>query len=295
MAGGLDRLRLTAAVLAAAAGGALALTPILQGGASASTAEDLRPGPRQASDDRGQVYVDGCLVDQATRTTRRCVYAKRRSSTTVVLFGDSEAMQFFPPLLRIARARGWRLVTRLRAGCVPADIKFSFRCDDWRERTLRLIRHRDRPDLVVVTGGVAYRAIRHGSRLSSAASAPWLRRGWVRTLKRLRRSGARVALIKDTPRSPHKIPSCVLDHPRQLQRCNFARRQPTNRVFDRRAARRVAGVKLIDPTPVVCPGGICRAVADDVLVYRDSVHFTATFAATLTPFLKAELPVPAGA
>jgi len=294
MAGGrhLPRLR---AVLGAAAGAAIALASVLHGGASASTGAELRPSPQEATDDRGQVYVDGCLVDQATRTTKRCLYAKRGSSTTVVLFGDSEAMQFFPPLLRIARARGWRLVTRLRAGCVPAEIRFSFRCDDWRERTLRLIRQRDRPDLVVVTGGVAYRAIRHSRRLSSAASAPWLKRGWVRTLKRLRRSGARVALIKDTPRAPRDIPSCVLEHPRRPQRCSFARRQPTNRVFDRRAARRVHGVKLVDPTPVVCPGGRCHAVAGDVLVYRDSVHFTATFAATLTPWLERELPDPAGA
>jgi hypothetical protein len=256
-------------------------------------AADLRPTPRDATGDRGQVYRDGCLVEQTSRATKRCVYAKRRSRTTVVLFGDSEAMQFFPPLLRVARARGWRLVTRLRAGCVPADIKFAFRCDDWRRRTLRLIEERDRPNLVVVTGGVVYRAIRAGRRLSRKASAPWLRLGWVRTLKRLRRAGARVALVKDTPRSPHDIPDCVLRHLRRPQRCAFARRQPTNSVFDRRAARRVRGVKLVDPTPVVCPGGTCPAVAGDVLVYRDSVHFTATFTATLTDWLRDELPPPA--
>jgi hypothetical protein len=259
----------------------------------ASAAAELRPAPREATHDRGRVYHDGCLVEQTTRATKRCVYGKRRSRVTVVLFGDSEAMQFFAPLLRISDERGWRLVTRLRAGCVPAAIKFSFRCDDWRKRTLRLIRRRDRPDLVVVTGGVVYRAIRDGRRLSSEASAPWLRRGWVRTLRRLRASGARVALINDTPRAPRDIPTCVLEHPQRPRKCDFARRQPTNRVFQRRAARRVRGVRLLDPTPVVCPGGNCPAVVGDVLVYRDSVHFTATFAATLTPWLKTELPAPA--
>ena len=288
MAGGLHRPRPgTAALLAT-----LALAFFGQAEADAVTVADLRPSPEQATDDRGRVFLDGCLVDQHSRATRRCVYGERRSTTTVLLFGDSEAMQFFPPLLRIARSRGWRLVTRLRAGCVPADIDFSFRRDSGRRRTLGLIEHHDRPDLIVTTGGVVYRAIRNGRRLSTRASAPWMRKGWVRTLKRLRSSGARVALIKDTPRSPRRIPECILEHPRRFDRCGFARRQPTNRQFDRRAARLVHGVTLLDPTPRVCPGSACPAVAGDVLVYRDAVHFTATFAATLTPWLRKELPDP---
>ena len=262
------------------------------GGVPAVTAVELRPAPKEASDDRGRVFRDGCLVDQQSRATRRCTYANRRSETRVLLFGDSEAMQFFPPLLRISRSRGWRLMTRLRAGCTPAAIRFSHRCDDWRRRSLRLIERSDHPDLVVVTGGVAYEAVRNRRRLSSKASGRWLRRGYVRTLRRLRRTGAHVAVIRDTPRPPHKIPGCVLRHPERPDRCDFSRRQPTNRAFDKRAARSVRGARLLDPTPVVCPGGTCTAVADDVLVYRDHVHFTATFAATLTPWLREHLPRP---
>jgi hypothetical protein len=35
-----------------------------------------------------------------------------------------------------------------------------------------------------------------------------------------------------------------------------------------------------DPTPAVCPGTICRAVADGVITYRDDNHLTAAFAAS---------------
>ncbi|HEU0025087.1 MAG TPA: SGNH hydrolase domain-containing protein [Thermoleophilaceae bacterium] len=274
----------------------LAIIPLALGAAAGCTetaaASGLRPAPEAAGGDRGRVFRDGCLVDQRSRATRRCVYGSH-SRVTVVLFGDSEAMQFFPPLLRVVRASGWRLVTRLRAGCTPAAIKFSHRCDHWRDRTLRLIARRDRPNLVVVTGGVAYRAIRDGRRLSSRRSAPWLRRGYARTLRRLRRSGARVAVIKDTPRSPRHIPDCVVQHLDEPGRCSFSRRQPTNRIFDLRAARLVRGATLLDPTPVVCPGRSCPAVKGDVLVYRDAVHFTATFAAELTGWLRSRLPRPA--
>jgi len=257
------------------------------------TAADLRPAPEAADRDRGKVFHDGCLVKQESRATKRCVYGKRRSGTRVVLFGDSEAMQFFPPMLRLARARGWKLLTRLRAGCTPADVHFGHRCNKWRDVTVRRIVNRDRPALVLVTAGVAYTVVRKGRRLSSRASARWLRRGYVRTLRRLRRSGAPLAVIKDTPRSPREIPACVLEHAEDPARCDFPVRQPTNRSFDRRAARRVAGTKLIDPTPEVCPAGACRAVSGDVLVYRDDVHFTATFMATLTDWLGDQLPSPA--
>jgi hypothetical protein len=257
------------------------------------TAADLRPSPQRADGDRGTVYSDGCLVNQESTATKRCVYAKRRAGTRILLFGDSEAMQFFPPLLRLARQRGWKLMTRLRAGCTPAAVNFGPRCNKWRERTVRLITRRDRPGLVVVTFGVAYTAVRNGRRLSSRASAPWLRRGYARTLRRLRRSGARVAVIKDTPRSPREIPDCVMANSGDPARCDFSANQPTNRAFDRKAARRVRGAKLIDPTPEVCPGGTCQVVAGDVLVYRDDVHFTATFMRTLAPWLGERLPRPA--
>ena len=59
---------------------------------------------------------------------------------------------------------------------------------------------------------------------------------------------------------------------------------------DNRAASSVAGVKLIDLTPLVCPDGVCRAVIGDALVFRDYDHLTPTFAATLAPMIERRLP-----
>ncbi|MGI8945856.1 MAG: SGNH hydrolase domain-containing protein [Thermoleophilaceae bacterium] len=276
--------------LAGCASATDAAAPTRPDASAALIAADLDPTPKKATKDRGRVFYKGCLK---RREPHRCVFLKGRGRPTVVLFGDSEAMQFWPPLLRIARDRGWRLVTRLRAGCGPTDIHFAFKCDRWREKTMRLIASRDRPQLVVVTGGVAYKVIRRGRRLSSRASAKYLRRGYTRTLRRLRRTtGARIAVVKDTPRSQRNIPTCVRRHPRKFSRCDFSPRQKTNRDFDRRAARRVKGAKLIDPTPIVCPNR-CPAVFGDTLAYRDDVHFTATFAKTLEPWLRERLPAPA--
>lgn len=256
------------------------------------SAKSLEPKPDDAFDDRGKLAADGCMVEQQEDRYPKCVYGKKKSKTTVVLFGDSQAMQWFPPLLRVARQRGWKLIGRTRAGCPPAAIRFASRCDRWRKETLRRIERHDKPDIVVTGTGVVYGAVRKGRRLSPKASAPHMRRGLARTLRRLRRTGARVAVMKTLTWSPDRIVSCIKRSKRKLRRCAFKRKQPTNAVFEARAAKSVRGAKLIDARNRVCLKKICPAVIDDMIVYRNPQHLSATFARTLAGWLGARLPKP---
>jgi hypothetical protein len=255
------------------------------------SAGSLSPKPGDARGDRGQLAADGCMVEQRTVRFPKCVYGNPRSRKTVVLFGDSQAMQWFPALLRLARQHGWRLIGRTRAGCPPAAVKFSYRCDKWRAGTLRRIEG-DRPDLVVTGTGVAYGAIAGGRRLSGAANARAMRDGYARTLRRLRRTGAKVAVMKTLTWAPNRIVTCVRGNMRRLRRCAFEREQPSNRAFEARAAKRVGGARLIDARGRICLPKICPAVIDDTIVYRDPQHLSATYARTLAPWLDRRLPRP---
>ena len=255
-------------------------------------AKRLRPAPRQARDDRGRLAEDGCLVAQEEGDSPPCVYGSRRSPTTVVLFGNSHAMHWFPALERLAERRNWRLVALTRAGCAIADVHFAARCDLWRRHTLSRIERRERPKLVVAATSISMSmgVVVDGERLTRAASGPYLRlAGFERTLRRLRATGARVVVMKDLPRSPDDIPDCVSRHPRHLDRCAFQVDGRSEREFDDQGARRAGGVDVIDARPVVCPGGLCRAVMGDALVFRDDNHFTATYARTLSGWLDGEL------
>jgi hypothetical protein len=288
------RRRIALACAVAAVAGTAAVGAPVEAGASTlqRSAESVAPDPGDARGDRGQLAADGCMVDQQTIRYPRCVYGNPRSKRVVVLFGDSQAMQWFPPLLRLAREHGWRLIGRTRAGCPPATIRFSHRCDRWRAESLRRIERHDRPDLVVTGTGVAYRAIAGGRRLTGAANARAMRDGTARTLRRLRRGGAAVRVMKTLTWAPNRVVSCVEGALRALRSCAFARAQPTNRAFEARAARRVAGARLIDARDRVCLPRICPAVIDDLLVYRDQRHLSATFARTLAPWLDTRLPRP---
>lgn len=55
------------------------------------------------------------------------------------------------------------------------------------------------------------------------------------------------------------------------------------------AAAGLGGVALIDLNDAICPTDPCAAVIGDALVYRDSGHLTATYAATLAPRLATAL------
>jgi hypothetical protein len=268
------------AVLAAAAP-AGAATPAVQ-----VTAERIEPDPRVARGDRGR--PDGCPSRKQLRSKLRCVYGDRDADTTVVVFGDSKVMQYFPVLDPIAQRRGWRLVGLTRAGCPPMTVRYAFRCDRWRKRALRRLERID-PELVVTGSGIAYQVIAKGRRLGRPASRPILRRAYVRTLRRISGGGAKVAVAINPPRAPSDPPSCVQANRDRLDRCAFERGSEPYRSYVVRAARE-ARVQRLDISQAVCPGGTCPAVIDSVLVQRDRVHLTATFVRTLEPWFDGQLP-----
>ncbi|MEX1141671.1 MAG: acyltransferase family protein [Thermoleophilaceae bacterium] len=280
-------------VRTASAGQAIGAAAALEGEALQSSAQALQPQPREAKDDRGQLYEDGCLVEQTETESPECVYGRRSSDKRVVLFGNSHAFHYAPAMMRLARKRSWRLTALLRAGCPIGDVRFAHRCDVWREHALARIEEREEPDLIVVatTTELATGVVEDGERLDLEDSRDALHEGLVRTLDRLRETGARVVLMADLPRSSEDVPDCVSRELDALERCAFPDERDRETRFDARAADRLDGVEKIDPTPLLCPRRLCPAVMGNTLVYRDTNHFTATFARTLAPWLDRRLPV----
>ena len=267
------------------------------------SAKAIQPSPRKAEtkENRPQMYADGCHLTFTETEAPACVYGNRSSEVTVVLFGDSHAMQWFPALNRIAKERDWRLLGLTKAACPPAEVHIyngtlrrSYReCDEWRERTIERIVQKENPNLVVTSSLPTYRPREDGKRLPKAAGRDALVEGYASTLKTLRSTGAPVAVIEDVPHPNKNVPQCVsrsLDH---LQECATPRSKalgypPVNA----RAAEEVGGVRLIDPTSEVCLEETCPAVIGDALVYRNGAHLTATYVRSLTPWLAKQLPDP---
>jgi hypothetical protein len=181
----------------------------------------------------------------------------------------------------------------MKAGCVVAQVAYERPCNVWRYKAMRRIVRRERPDLVVVstsTGG-RYEVRDDGERLSRQASQRHLIEGFAFTLRRLKRNGAAVAVIRDQQLAPFNPPDCVSEHHDDLSHCVFYSRRSRARAFDAFGAAR-ARARLIDPRRVLCPRQRCPSVMGHTLVYRDTYHLSATFARTLAPWLLRELPSP---
>ncbi|WP_253863648.1 acyltransferase family protein [Prauserella halophila] len=268
------------------------------GDAVQPSVDAVRPEPRLARQDWPRNYDDGCHADRPETTSPDCVYGDPGSERTVVLFGDSHAMQYFPALERLAKERGWRLVALTKSGCPPPQVslhndalrRYYSECDTWRADTLTRIKEKENPDLVLTGGRDTYTVIDGERQLDPAASAEALRDGYADTLTELRDTGARVVTIKDNPHPDKDVPSCVSRAPDRLGDCATAQDVAFAypHVADH-AARRVDGARLLDPTPAFCRDDTCPAVIGDVVVYGVTTHLTATYARTLAPWLDEQL------
>lgn len=268
------------------------------GDAVQRSVDAVRPEPRLAPQDWPRNYDDGCHADRPETTSPACAYGDPESDRTVVLFGDSHAMQYFPALERIAKDRGWRLVSLTKSGCPPPQVglyndalrRYYSECDAWRSDMLTRITEKEKPDLVLTGGRDTYTAMDGERRLDPTASARKLRDGYADTLSELRGSGAQVVTIKDNPHPDKDVPSCVSRAPNRLDDCAV----PQDVAFDYphvadHAAKRVDGAQLLDSTPAFCRDGTCPAVIGDVVVYGVTTHLTATYARTLAPWLDEQL------
>ena len=154
---------------------------------------EVRIDPRRAREG-AQSYGDGCQVPLLAVESPECRYGPARNDTTVVLFGDSHAAQWFPALDSVASMRGWSLVNLTKTGCpsvlvgVP-NVKLGRRyteCERWREYAVRRITAL-KPQLVVVTSDRSYQ-VYVGDSLRHTDSSAVARREWhdgiVRTLSR---------------------------------------------------------------------------------------------------------------
>jgi peptidoglycan/LPS O-acetylase OafA/YrhL len=282
-----------------AAPGSAALPPTAGG----PVLRGMVPSLGAARNDVAIIYDNGCHLDQRSIDPKTCVFGDTSSPTTVVLFGDSHAAQWFPTFDRLANVERWRLVTLTKSACSPAvvtvwNVTFNrayTECDAWREKVFELISS-TRPALVVMAMSRAYTLVDGSSTVTSGKRPDLWDAGIAASLRRLSGSADRVALIGDTPRSKFDPPVCLSKHLDDVLACTT----PSRRSFDvkRTAADQelaaAAGVTFVDPTAWVCPTEPCPVVIGNYLVFRDSHHMTTPFATALARRMLAALPPPLG-
>jgi peptidoglycan/LPS O-acetylase OafA/YrhL len=257
---------------------------------------DVRPRLIDARNDSELIERDGCLLGtRASEPRNDCWYGDANGSKTVALVGDSHAAVFFPPLNKIAKERGWRLLVHTKISCRFLDLPIAsrelqreyFECEEWREKVVGRLQAQP-VDLIVIV-------VSRGQAVMKGADDSPTRQGHslARMINRLPDS-SEVAVIVDTPQSLLDPPACLSSHLDNVWKCATPRNQATNwrHLKLERTATAESGSTMIDLTAVICPYVLCPAVHEGMITYRDAHHLTATFAESLADELAPLLPEP---
>lgn len=245
--------------------------------------------------DKGEIAHGHCRALGSTPVM--CTYGDLASGNTVALVGDSHALQWGPPLIQLAEQRDWRLIVFIKTGCLIADFRFNSDCDAWRNRVVGAIAAQ-RPQHVIVgtsTGRRYSLVTSDGRKLTRHESNRRLARGFTRTFKRLKAipglmgDGTGLTLIRDQNTAPFLPSKCLADNPRHPERCRFPHKRKFLPGVDLLAAKRAKIMPVIDPLEALCDPNWCYASRDNVVIYRDSDHLSATFARSLTDWLGSKL------
>jgi len=148
----------------------------------------------------------------------------------------------------------------------------------------------DKPDLVVTS---SYHRLtvnnEDGVELSVGDSQTVLAAGLADSWSRLQDAGVPVVAILDVPTPEFDVPECVVEKRSSLDECAFDRTEALADNTAQLIAAEETGVLLVDLTDWICGTEMCPAVIDDLLVWRDTHHLTATYARYLAPVLAIEM------
>jgi peptidoglycan/LPS O-acetylase OafA/YrhL len=262
---------------------------------------DLSPPLAKARADYGALYLDHCIAFDAETRPRTCYYGDPAARTTVVVFGDSHAAQWFPALQKLADQHHWRVLPLIKTRCAIVDHPLWSahqnrpypECEAWRKAALAVIAHA-RPDIVIASSSVWAALDINGRRVNSVDDVETWAAALGRTLAILKSSAGQVLWIGDTPQSPFDPPVCLSSHVSDALACAtpFSRAVSSRRLEAERRAAGASGAAFIDPTSWVCPTEPCPAILGSALIYRDGGHMTQTFSRALAPYLAAALSLP---
>ncbi len=221
------------------------------------------------------VYGDGCHVNYGETKSGFCTYGDRNSSTTIVLYGDSHAAQWFPALNQLANERGFKLVSLTKSACssvdIPREDQGAFKmvhCTQWRKNSIQRIRE-------IHPAAVIMSSFQYYSPPSGVSDrAKWWRDGQLKLLQDLKGASDQLIYISDTPHPLRDIPNCLAS--RNSNACDSTEKTPVSVVN---------GFKVIDPTPWLC-SSYCSAIIDGVVAYRDASHISVLMSLALMPKLE---------
>jgi peptidoglycan/LPS O-acetylase OafA/YrhL len=245
----------------------------------------MRPTVLEASKDLPQTTTDSCISDFKNGDVINCTYGDRTAKRTIALAGGSHAEHWITALDTLGLQHHFKVVTYLKMGCALSTETAPLimgnnapypQCFTWVNKTMaKLVA--DRPDYVFTTSTRPWN-IKPGDVMPGTYIGIW---------QTFADHNIPVLAMRDTPWLVEDgkpfIPADCLASGGNATSCGqkrsdlLADQNPTLEFV-----AQFPGLHPLDMSDAVCRPDYCRAVEGNVLIYRDSHHFTATYMRTMT-------------
>lgn len=250
---------------------------------------DLPQRAVAAKRDNPDLYADGCHVNQVSTEPDFCIYGNQKSSTRIILAGDSHAAQWLPPLQEIADKNDWAVYSFTKSACAFSDAVVQVggqeyeSCSEWNRKLMEKLETLG-PSLVVTSQSRGHRAF---GKERGEESQQELARGLLERWGELRSLEIPVLVVADTPWMRKDVPDCLSALRVAPGACDtpadVALKSPDSILL---AMQSSPDVNFISVNDQICERGVCPAIRDDLILWRDRHHLTATYARSFAPLLE---------
>lgn len=256
--------------------------------------DNLRPALNSALVDSPVLYDNNCHQYMATTVPEGCVFGRPNARTTVALFGDSHAAQWFTAIESIAKERKWRVLALTQGSCpiinvltVNLTTNVVYRnCDEWREAVFQRMKA-EKVDVVFLTQYTGFFDVRTRNRVSPSV---W-ESGLDELFTRLQSDGVTPVFFADNSDPDGSPVDCLASNRNNIQRCTQDFADVVQPQIEAVMAAKTAQYKvsIVWPSRWTCHEGRCPMVTGDIMMYRDGNHLTDTFVRWLTPVVDANV------
>jgi len=255
-----------------------------QGLTATDVPSNLRPSLGSVGADRAEVYGDDCVAIGVDTELTPCRYGPEGAAVTVVLYGDSHAAQWAPPLIDMANDRNFELVVLAKGGCPVAAVSIptatlARTCPIWRDAAVEFIAAAQ-PEVVIVSAWADY----------PNDDDEWSS-GFSTTMSRLAPLTSNLVVLGDNPPTRREPATCLSDNLGRADACAAERTDVVmaSRLTIERDIAAGLGAMFIDTTDWLCTQTACPVIIGDILLYRDVSHITTFAARWFRPLLEASL------
>lgn len=208
-------------------------------------------------------YDDGCHLNYHESVSPECNFGDLSSDATVVLYGDSHAVQWFPALQKLANEKGFKLITLTKSACPSIEVERASvgafqmsNCASWRANAIERIKQA-KPDLIILS------SFEHFVPAGDPRNVDqWWQAGSVKSYEILKPLAPKIVYILDTPLPERNIPNCLASTSADQCRAN-----------PDQGLEQVADFEIIDPRPWLCEVE-CPAIVRGNVAYRDASHIS---------------------